>query len=1731
MSAGHSEPGKVSAAGLAARALVDALGDGKWKGRRLFLSDLHGMRPAEIFSGLLPLASESVSIQVRDDKRATLAGIPLQGGTLIPYLVTTQGAPTSDNSGEPGFAATLRTQFLAGPVEPRVLLVLAERPDETVTSASDDAASLPALRFSNLLKRLATERLGMQPAPRSLLAALIEDLGGRPVGSSGRERLEAFETLLAEHGGRDDRSFGTGLWRLGDYLCDPDATPQRLREGRKWRAIIEAALRNPARSLQGHLVAKRVTGTGAAKVAVAVGPMGVDWSQFQLSDLRAGAHPAVELNPHAPLSGSRLAFLGDGGCVIAWMPAGGGTVTFALNRELQPGESVQLRWPGTRTGIPAASSGNSASLLITDIQSSPGWRFGWLQLPDGGGKFGEPIPLAFTFSDKDTTAVEDGLSPDPGAGAFLCGEQPILRAWTASGRDLGLARVDEPETDPGAAGDELELPLLVSGTAPNGVRVGPVPVLAQRSSVGSDNVDQGYTAGDSSPGEQCAGPPLVTTEEEDTEEAEEDAADPLLDPSAAADTEAERDLTDYISFPHANHALHVKGWPEAGVNNDRQLSAKIGSYRVQVRPRLSGLDLVRVERGTHDHPEWAHYRVEASGGVSSLAELPEPESIWATEMASFRSTREAYFAAATAAGSAYAVDPLGAEATAYVDAYRDLLWALPREGMHRSEYYLLVTIDAVEVQGTRDLLISPMSPLSVAFHADLRRRLESATDATRPLGPGDLSAFSLQWSVPLLNHRGAWYEAIASEQAQLWRRYELLDEAAQGSYTRNAQFIANRIAFFLSVHPNLASADNRIAITFASPGDGRASIEALKRLMATEVGEETYRRPKIDVLLAGAKPEVHDTLAELFAGTDNPEAARIVRTRCNIRVTNSVQPEGFSHLTFLFRTPGGRTAGPVRMDLRSPSNYAGGLASKAGRILIPEAEPVFATGVFAAEPVADAGALERIQYRMLELVGGQGNERLVPRDTRMIRARASGRDLDAWYDSSAWVVHLDRMIGIEAFAEQRQAGRNILEYEDSADPATFGYDGITATQHVAPYLAALRQSIADLAALEEARGRALMSLLESVSGRWTLQIVQRPIRGVRERVGTACAVDFLTRAQQTLAPRRGEARALVALEELVPGFKESGIPVRYRSSRAGRGAMCDDLLLLSVTARPDELPVVGATVVEVKFSSLGGPNLPRAASQVEETNSWLTERFGSEAVARDLRGAELAELFRSASARNGAFGVGPGVDSVMESALADVSTGNYQFAIGHMRGASARRGLVISVEADNPGAPSLTQLNGQEGPLDLITLGRPWMQKVLTGEGPLGPEDWPTYESPTPGPPPPHPSTDEDSQRTPQEQREHPTNCHQAVPTTGSGPTGGSMPDASRDAVAEVAGRLNQAFARYGLPIQGFDPELAQVGPSLIRFRTRGQGKLAIADVERRARDLSREVEAPGQILIGDEPGFITVDVPRVDREAVMLSSVLSALNTPSRPGALDFVAGITPAGEVRTADLARLPHLLVAGATGSGKSVFLRGLLVELLRARTPDELQLLIVDPKRLDFAPFGSVPHLRGEIINDTDEALERLQTTLRAEIDLRQPILERAGASSAAEYYEAGGSLTELPQLVIVIDEFADLVLAGSDRRAFSEMIQRYAQLTRAYGIFLVLATQRPSVDVITGSIKANLTARIAFALPSYRDSMTILDRAGAEDLLGDGDLLFYRSGRTERLQAPFASLTDIRQVTS
>jgi DNA segregation ATPase FtsK/SpoIIIE-like protein len=336
---------------------------------------------------------------------------------------------------------------------------------------------------------------------------------------------------------------------------------------------------------------------------------------------------------------------------------------------------------------------------------------------------------------------------------------------------------------------------------------------------------------------------------------------------------------------------------------------------------------------------------------------------------------------------------------------------------------------------------------------------------------------------------------------------------------------------------------------------------------------------------------------------------------------------------------------------------------------------------------------------------------------------------------------------------------------------------------------------------------------------------------------------------------------------------------------------------------------------------------------------------------------------------------------------------------------------------------------------------------------------------------------------------------------------------------------------KYELELEPFQPALAQVGPSVIRFRARPLGRQSLDGVARRAADLGREIGTAEGVLVGQEPYYITVDVPRREREVIRFRDYTHLLGEPE-PGALKFLVGMAASGEVTVADLSRLPHLLIAGATGSGKSVFLRSLMCSLLEQHGALDLSILLVDPKQLDFLPFEDLPHLvDGRIIFDPGEAVSALGALIDREIDIRRPLLKRAGASNIHEYYDAGGSPRELQQIVIVVDEFADLAstLGRGERAEFMSLIQRYGQITRAYGIYLVLATQRPSVQVITGDIKANLTARVALKVQASQDSVTILGHGGAESLRDKGDLLFEHGGASERLQGFMVTPQDVAEA--
>ncbi|WP_056966474.1 DNA translocase FtsK [Apilactobacillus ozensis] len=297
--------------------------------------------------------------------------------------------------------------------------------------------------------------------------------------------------------------------------------------------------------------------------------------------------------------------------------------------------------------------------------------------------------------------------------------------------------------------------------------------------------------------------------------------------------------------------------------------------------------------------------------------------------------------------------------------------------------------------------------------------------------------------------------------------------------------------------------------------------------------------------------------------------------------------------------------------------------------------------------------------------------------------------------------------------------------------------------------------------------------------------------------------------------------------------------------------------------------------------------------------------------------------------------------------------------------------------------------------------------------------------------------------------------------------------------------------------------------------------KLALA-----AKDIRIEAPIPGKTTVG-------IEIPNPKPRPVMLSEVLSSDTFRKNKNPLTVALGVDLTGKPQVTDLRKMPHGLIAGATGSGKSVFLNSLLVSLLYKATPAELKMILIDPKAVEMAPYNDIPHLISPVISDAKQASAALNWAVK-EMDQRYEKLAASGArnieqfNKMAEEHEQYG--LKMPYILIVIDELADLMMVASAE--VQDYIVRITQKARAAGIHLIVATQRPSVDVITGTIKNNIPTRVAFMVSSQVDSRTIIDTAGAERLLGKGDMLYLGNGSSQsmRLQGTFITSKEIEQIT-
>jgi len=329
-------------------------------------------------------------------------------------------------------------------------------------------------------------------------------------------------------------------------------------------------------------------------------------------------------------------------------------------------------------------------------------------------------------------------------------------------------------------------------------------------------------------------------------------------------------------------------------------------------------------------------------------------------------------------------------------------------------------------------------------------------------------------------------------------------------------------------------------------------------------------------------------------------------------------------------------------------------------------------------------------------------------------------------------------------------------------------------------------------------------------------------------------------------------------------------------------------------------------------------------------------------------------------------------------------------------------------------------------------------------------------------------------------------------------------------------------------------------GPVVTTYEFKPEAGIKYSRITGLAEDLCLALRAES-ILIERIPGKSTIgiEVPNHKRQTIVLREVIESAEFGNSSSKMTLAFGKDLIGRIRVSDLSQMPHLLIAGATGTGKSVFLNSLIVSMLYKATPDELKLVLVDPKRLELGLYEDIPHLLAPVVTDPKVASNVLRNATR-EMERRLKLLAQRGVRNIDQYnrtFTRGQSLSlfenvaeeehrPLPYIVIVIDELADLMMV--DTNNVEESITRLAQMARAVGIHLILATQRPSVDVITGLIKANFPARISFRVASKVDSRTILDANGSESLLGRGDMLYLPAGssRLHRIHGPLVSEEEI-----
>ena len=351
-----------------------------------------------------------------------------------------------------------------------------------------------------------------------------------------------------------------------------------------------------------------------------------------------------------------------------------------------------------------------------------------------------------------------------------------------------------------------------------------------------------------------------------------------------------------------------------------------------------------------------------------------------------------------------------------------------------------------------------------------------------------------------------------------------------------------------------------------------------------------------------------------------------------------------------------------------------------------------------------------------------------------------------------------------------------------------------------------------------------------------------------------------------------------------------------------------------------------------------------------------------------------------------------------------------------------------------------------------------------------------------------------------------------------------------KKAVTDTAAKLQKTLYSFGVSAK---VENVSVGPAITRYELKPAEGVRVSKIANLADDIALNLAAETIRIEAPIPGkqAVGIEIPNKENEIVHLRDIIDCSKFIEHKSKLAFALGKDVAGEEVVTDIAKMPHVLIAGATGSGKSVCINTLIASIIYKAKPSEVKLVMVDPKVVELSVYNGIPHLLIPVVTDPKKAAGALAWAVQEMVN-RYSLFASKNVRDIKGYNEAldkDGNTEKLPQIVIIIDELSDLMMVSP--KDVEDAICRLAQMARAAGMHLVIATQRPSVDVITGIIKANIPSRIAFAVSSQVDSRTILDSVGAEKLLGKGDMLFYPSGASKptRVQGSFVSDGEVEKI--